>query len=172
MPKIKWIALNESAVSVYTWVIFIRFSCSVVVYLMYDDTYWVDMWDNSVILIQFYSRHWEHPVRVRRCEGHNPTIQPEGVQPRLSVHIKGPWHKSVIVCKTHNINIITSRHNVYVNSRTEIGCTNLFQLKMFNEKVRVDCKSFNPNTRVGWGNARGELPRGATAGRIDSDPGG
>lgn len=111
---------------------------------------WDAMWNNDVISIPFYFRHWEHPVRVRRSERHNPTIQPEGVQPCLSVYIKGPWHKSVIVCKTHNLNIITSRHNVYVNSRTEIGWTNLFQLKMFNEKVRIDCKSFNPNTSVKW----------------------
>lgn len=35
---------------------------------------------------------------------------------------------------------------MYVNSRTEIGWTNLFHLKMFNEKLRIDCKSFNPKT--------------------------
>lgn len=30
-------------------------------------------------------RHREHPLRLCCCQGHNPTVKPEGVQPGLTV---------------------------------------------------------------------------------------
>lgn len=49
-----------------------------------------------IIVVTFVRRHREHPFRVRGGEGHDPAVQPEGVQPRVSA----PNHNSVIVYNT------------------------------------------------------------------------
>lgn len=44
-----------------------------------------------VILIIMCCRHWEYPVCVCCCQGHNPAAQPEGIQLSLIIQLQQKW---------------------------------------------------------------------------------
>lgn len=49
---------------------------------MYSSSVSAFLYSESVLPC-FVRRHGEHPLRVRGSEGHDPAVEPEGVQPRV-----------------------------------------------------------------------------------------
>lgn len=75
-------------------------------------------WQNYLLSLHMCYRHREHPLRLCCCQGHNPSVKPEGVQPGLTVpggssQINFPWLKickrdCIIICENnlHNTNLL------------------------------------------------------------------
>ena len=74
-------------------------------------------WQNYLLPLHMRYRHREYPLRLCCCQGHNPTVKPEGVQPGLTVPRRPSktnfawlkiYKRDCIICENnlHNTNLL------------------------------------------------------------------
>lgn len=74
-------------------------------------------WQNYLLPLHMRYRHREYPLRLCCCQGHNPTVKPEGVQPGLTVPRRPSratfvwlkiYRRDCIICENnlHNTNLL------------------------------------------------------------------
>lgn len=69
-------------------------------------------WQNYLLPLHVRYRHREYPLRLCCCQGHNPTVKPEGVQPGLTVP-RRPSKTNLAWLKIHKRDCIICENNLH-----------------------------------------------------------